>query len=72
MCHTVKKHSITKLKGPLKPAPDLSKVARRHKKTFFAPWLTHRLKRKGRKHPMPFKGTAGQLDALVSWLVSLR
>ncbi len=72
MCHTVKSHRIAKIKGPLKLTVDLSKVGSRQKRAFFAPWLTHRLKRRGRKHPRLFKGTPDQLNAVVSWLASLR
>ena len=73
-CHAFKAFGVAKSEEESK-APDLSKLSaeimgQADPADYCAKWINKEVERKGKKHRMKFKGSAGDLKALSAFLVS--
>ena len=74
-CHSLKAQGIQKGSeedGKEKAAPDLSGVGTKHKADWISKYLLKKESLDGEKHLKKFKGSDEDLEALSTWLASLK
>ena len=62
--------SIPGVEPPPQP-PDLTGALLRLEADSIGPWIRRKARRRGRLHPVRFRGSDGDLAALLTWLASL-
>jgi mono/diheme cytochrome c family protein len=69
LCHSIDAAGIPRTsKAEKTKGPDLAGVAKKHDAAWIKAFITKQKDLNGKKHLKEFKGSAADLDALVSWL----
>ncbi len=72
MCHSVASEGIKALPDTKMTIVDLSGLSARRTADWLKAYLDKKEKLEGRAHPPRFKGEAGELDALVKWMMTIK